>query len=450
MIEGVLAHVLVSSHCASLESKIQSETMQPVLSTLPNGASLLRVPMPAVASVTVLALVNAGRRYEPEKWAGISHFIEHMVFKGTQNFANSQELSAEIDNVGGGFNAFTSKEYTGYYVRLASRYLDTALHVVSDMLCTPQLRQEDITREAQVIREEINMYEDMPMRRIGDVYDELLFEGNLEGSVLGQKETISALTRDDFVEYINNWYGFSNVVFVVAGDEKVVGDEALVEKVETALAKGGADRQAQDHQPFWSGNGYGQDKKRIISKETEQAHFVLGMPSFARNDERRYALSLLSTLLGRTMSSRLFTEIRDKRGLCYYVRSNTDFYHDAGSFDVAAGVDPHRIEEAITATKQEILQVIGEQPVTEQELQGAKQNMIGGLLLELEDTQSVAYWYGLKYLLEGKVETEKEVIQKLEKVSLNEVNQVAKDLIREDQFRLALIGSFKPEDITSI
>lgn len=261
MIEGVLAHVLVSSHCASLESKIQSETMQPVLSTLPNGASLLRVPMPAVASVTVLALVNAGRRYEPEKWAGISHFLEHMVFKGTQNFANSQELSAEIDNVGGGFNAFTSKEYTGYYVRLASRYLDTALHVVSDMLCTPQLRQEDITREAQVIREEINMYEDMPMRRIGDVYDELLFEGNLEGSVLGQKETISALTRDDFVEYINNWYGFSNVVFVVAGDEKVVGDEALVEKVETALAKGGADRQAQDHQPFWSGNGYGQDKK---------------------------------------------------------------------------------------------------------------------------------------------------------------------------------------------
>jgi len=150
------------------------------------------------------------------------------------------------------------------------------------------------------------------------------------------------------------------------------------------------------------------------------------------------------------MSSRLFTEIRDNRGLCYYVRSNTDYYHDAGSFDVAAGVDPHRIEEAITATKQELLQVIAARPVTEKELQGARQNMIGGLLLELEDTQSVAYWYGLKYLLEGVTESEQEVIQKLEKVSLEEVNQVAQEIIREDQVRLALIGPFKPEDIASI
>ena len=424
--------------------------MPPVLSTLSNGASLLRIPMPAVKSVTVLALVNAGRRYEPEEWAGISHFLEHMVFKGTQNFANSQELSAAIDNVGGEFNAFTSKEYTGYYVKLASRYLDVARNVVSDMLCTPKLRPEDITREAQVIREEISMYEDMPMRRIGDVYDELLYNGNLQGEVLGEKETIARLTRDNFVEYISTWYGFENVVFVVAGDENVVGDEALVSKVEEYLAKGGGERQSHEHDSFFENNHYGTEKKRIITKETEQAHFVLGMPSFSRKDKRRYALSLFSTLLGRTMSSRLFTEIRDNRGLCYYVRSNTDFYHDAGSFDVAAGVDPHRIEEAITATRQELLQAIDSRPVTELELKGARQNMIGGLFLELEDTQSVAYWYGLKYLLEGVLETEQEVIQKLEKVTLEEVNQVAKDIIQEDQIRLALIGPFKEEDLSGI
>lgn len=424
--------------------------MQAVLSSLPNGATFLRIPMPAVKSVTVLALVNAGRRYEPNEWAGISHFLEHMVFKGTKNFANSQELSAAIDTVGGDFNAFTSKEYTGYYVKLASRYLDVALNVVSDMLCTAKLRPEDITRESQVIREEINMYEDMPMRRIGDVYDELLYKGNLQGNVLGEKDIISALNQENFLEYINTWYGFGNVVFVVAGDETVVGQESLVDKVGEYLSKGGADRQSHEHESFFNADHYGSANKWIVTKETEQAHFVLGMPSFPRNDPRKYALNLLSTLLGRTMSSRLFTEIRDNRGLCYYIRSNTDFYHDAGSFDIAAGVDPHRIEEAITATKQELLQLLQNRPVTEPELTGARQNMIGGLLLELEDTRSVAYWYGLKYLLEGRVESEQEVIQKLEKVTLDEVNQVAKDLIAEERLRLALIGPFKPEDISSV
>jgi len=422
--------------------------MQAILSDLSNGARLLRIPMPGVKSATVLALVNAGRRYEPEQWAGISHFLEHMVFKGTANFTNSQELSAVIDDVGGEFNAFTSKEYTGYYVKLASRYLDIALNVVSDMLCTPKLRPEDIARESQVIREEINMYEDMPMRRIGEVYDELLYEGtNLAGPVLGRKEVVSALTHDDFASYIHDWYGFGNVVFVVAGDEEFVGDEQLVAKVEQYLSKGGSDRNSKNHDDLLQEGQYGSNKKRVVTKVTEQAHFVLGLPSFSRKDDRRYALNLLSTLLGRTMSSRLFTEIRDKRGLCYYIRSNTDFYHDRGSFDIAAGVDPHRIQEAITAVKQELLDVTSTRPVTEKELQSAKQNMVGGLLLELEDSQSLAYWYGLKQLIEGKIETETEVIQKLEKVTLDQVNELAKTIIKEDQLRLALIGPYQESEI---
>jgi len=422
--------------------------MQTILTTLESGAKLLRLPMPAVKSLTVLALVNTGRRYEPPEWAGISHFLEHLVFKGTQNFANSQELSSAIDTVGGEFNAFTSKEYTGYYVKLASRFADTALHVVSDMLCTPLLRPEDISREVQVIKEEINMYEDMPMRRIGDVYDELLYQGSsLAGEVLGEKDTISRLTRDNFVEYINNWYGFKNVVLVVAGDESVVGDDQLVEKVETAFSKGGAERQARDQSEFFHQQPYGNMQEKIVFKETEQAHFVLGIPSFSRNDNRKYTLSVLSNLLGRTMSSRLFTEIRDKRGLCYYIRSGTDFYHDAGSFFVSAGVDPNRIEEAIVAAKQEVLNVIGNRPVKEKELQGAKQNMIGSLLLELEDTQSVAYWYGLRLLLENVVESEQEVIKRLEAINLEQLNQVANDLFKAEELRLALIGPYQPDEI---
>lgn len=407
--------------------------------------------MPGVKSVTVLALVNAGRRYESEDIAGISHFLEHMVFKGSKNFANSQELAAAIDTVGGEFNAFTSKEYTGYYVKLASRYLDTALNVVTDMLCTPKLREEDIKRESLVITEEINMYEDMPMRNIDDIFDGLMYQNsNLAGSVLGKKETVQGVKRDDFVEYMGKWYGFGNVLIVVAGDETVVNDSNLPAKVEEHLQKGGAERKAEDHKSYLSENIYGEEKRRIVFKETEQAHFILGFPSFPRSDERRYALNLLSTLLGKTMSSRLFTEIRDNRGLCYYIHASTDFYHDGGTFGAAAGVDPHRIVEAITATKQEFRALLEDRPVTEAELQGAKQNIIGRLALEMEDSQSVAYWYGMRLLLDGKLEKPEEVIQRIEKVTLEEVKRVGEQLIDENQLRLALIGPFKDSDLADI
>jgi len=433
------------------EKELYNSSMQPELTTLPNNTRILRIAMPGVKSVTVLALVNAGRRYEDERVAGISHFLEHMVFKGTQNYANSQELSAAIDMVGGEFNAFTSKEYTGYYVKLASRYLDLALNVVTDMLCTPKLREEDIKRESLVITEEINMYEDMPMRNIDDIFDEVMYaNSNLAGKVLGRKETVQAMKHDDFAEYMDAWYGFGNVLLVVAGDETVVNSPDLPQRIEQHLAKGGAERKAADHKAYLSKNIYGNEKRRIVHKETEQAHFILGFPSFARSDERRYALNLLATLLGKTMSSRLFTEIRDNRGLCYYIHASTDFYHDGGTFGAAAGVDPHRIVEAITATKQEFASLLGDRPVTEAELHGAKQNIIGRLALEMEDSQSVAFWYGMRLLLDGKVENPDDVVKRVEKVSLDQVRSVGEDLIKNDDLRLALIGPFKEDDLQGI
>lgn len=418
------------------------------LTTLSNQARLLQIPMPSVQSVTVLALVNAGRRYEPEQWAGISHFLEHMVFKGTAKYANSQELSAEIDRVGGEFNAFTSKEYTGYYVKLASRYTDLALEVVSEMLCTPKLRASDIKRESQVIIEEINMYEDLPMHRISDVYDEMLFAGtNLAGNVLGTKEVVSSLQRKDFLEYINEWYGFKNVVIVVAGDEKVIKDAGFQAKVEEYFSKGGQERQAHDHQEFWQPGAYSQHRKSIVSKETEQARFILGLPAFDRYDQRKYSLSVLSTLLGKTMSSRLFTQIRDKLGLCYYIRSGTDHYHDVGTFAASAGVDPRRINEAIQATKLEFEKLLDQEPPTAMEVQAAKQNMIGRFLLQIEDSQSVASWMGMKLLLENKVVTPAQIIKEIESVDLDKVKAVVQALIKPEEWRLALIGPYQADDI---
>ena len=420
------------------------------LSTLKNGATLLRVPLPSSKSVTVLALVNAGRRYETAPLAGISHFLEHMVFKGTASYPNAQVLSSVIDEVGGEFNAFTSKEYTGYYVKLASRYMQTALDVVTDMLCVPELRQEDIDREVNVIVEEINMYEDMPMRNIQDIFDELMFsQSNLSGRILGSKETVRALSSEDFKQYMNEWYGFKNVVVVVAGDDSVVDDESLVATVEQMLSKGGDERRAGEHASFLT-KQYGDERKRIVFKETEQAHFVMGLPTFSREDSRRYALSVLSTLLGKTMSSRLFTEIREKRGLCYYVRSEMDFYRDVGVFGAAAGVDPKRINEAVAATKHEFLAALSEKPITEKEVVAAKQNLVGSLALELEDSQSVAGWYGMKQLLEGKVETEEEATARIEAVTLTDVVSVLEDVVKEEALRFALIGPFTPEKITEI
>lgn len=415
---------------------------------LPNGATFLQIPMEGVKSATVLALINAGRRYEDEKVAGISHFLEHMVFKGTKYYPTAQALAESIDNVGGEFNAFTSKEYTGYYAKLASRYLDTALNVVTDMVCTPILRQEDIDRESGVIVEEINMYEDMPMRNIQDIFDMLMFEGsNLEGKILGTKETVKSLKTEDFQAYMNEWYGFKNVVIVVAGDAEMVGSKDLADRVAAYLEKGGSDRKSSSHKPFFT-NQYGSKRTRIVHKKTEQAHFVLGFPSYPRGDERKYALSVLTTLMGKTMSSRLFSEVREKRGLCYYVRAENDFYHDVGVFGAAAGVDPSRLQEALNVTVGEFQSLISDKPVREEEVHAAKQNLIGSLLLELEDSQSLAGWHGMKQLLEGKVESEEEVVARIEAVTLEAVQAVAKDLIKPGTMRFGLIGPFNEGDIT--
>lgn len=421
-----------------------------MIDTLASGLTVLRIPMEGLQSITVMALVNAGSRYEQDAQAGISHFLEHMVFKGTQRYPTAQVLSEAIDQVGGVFNAFTSKEYTGYYVKLASRDAHLALDVVTDMLCVPQLRQEDVTRESTVIIEEINMYEDLPMDNVGEVFEDLMFEGNnLARRILGSKETVGGMQADQLRAYIHQWYGFKNVVLVVAGDAAAVNDAGLLATIDEMTKKGGADRQADPHESYWT-KVYGHKRKSIVFKKTEQAHFVFGFPGYHRTHPNRYQLAVLSTLLGKTMSSRLFLEIREKRGLCYYVRSNNDVYHDTGVFGASAGVDPKRVEEAIAATRNEFFALLGERPVTDAEVQAAKQNIIGRLLLDMEDSQSVAVWNGMRQLLEGQVQTLEEVIASVEAVTRSQVDAVAHELIKPDELRFALIGPFQESDIKSV
>ena len=420
------------------------------LTTFDSDLTLLRVPMPSLKSVTVLALVNAGSRYEPARWWGISHFLEHMVFKGTEKYPDAQTLSAAVDAVGAKFNAFTSKEYTGYYVKAASKHLPLALDVVSDMLLTPRLRQKDIDREKGVIIEEINMYADMPSARISSLFEEMMFNTETIGhEVIGTKETVSALTSEDFQKYIHQWYGLKNVILILAGDDKVLESPETLELVKRMFQKGDPKmRHAAAHAENLGKNPLTQNKLLVEYKKTEQAHFVMGFPSFSREDEGRHAATLLGVILGGSMSSRLFSEVREKRGLCYYIHADTDFYHDTGVFGASAGVDPKRVEEAVEVTISEFMALVnGKKPVTQADLRKAKDFISGKFVLDLEDSESVAQYFGMKQLLLGRIETPTDLLEKFMSVTLEEVHAVAKQLIRPGELRFAIIGPFEDKKV---
>lgn len=410
--------------------------------------------MPAVQSVTVLALVNAGSRYEPSEWWGISHFLEHMVFKGTKNYPDAQALSGAVDAVGAKFNAFTSKEYTGYYVKAAAKRLRLALDVVSDMLLTPALRQEDIDREKGVIIEEINMYADMPSSHIGNLFEQMMFQmGTLGHDVIGNKQTVSSLKSSDFQAYINQWYGLRNVVLILAGDDQVLQQTQTLELVQEMFSKGeSSTRQAAQFNEHLGPAPVTDQKILVEFKQTEQAHFILGFPSVPRTDKYRHALSLLGIILGGGMSSRLFSEVREKRGLCYYIHSDTDFYHDTGIFGASAGVDPQRVEEAVQVTVEEFMSLVNsKKPPTEAELRKAKEFIAGKFVLDLEDSESVAQYYGMKQLLLRQVETPDELLKRYMAVTLEDVQCIAQQVIQPEQMRFAIIGPFqKPEQFQKL
>ncbi len=420
------------------------------LDVLPSGLRVIRVPMPAVESVTVLALVNVGSRYEEPRVWGISHFLEHMVFKGTEKYTDAQALASAVDAIGAKFNAFTSKEYTGYYVKSTSREIDLALDVVSDMLLAPRLRQEDIDREKGVIIEEINMYADMPASHIANLFERMTYDENSLGhDIIGTKQTVSTFTTADFQQHLHKWYGRGNIVLILSGDDRVIKQEKLLAKVDQLFQKGSAKQRLSSAATEHFGLPPLRSERLLVEeRQTEQAHFVFGFPAIKRSDDRRQALLLLSVVLGSNMSSRLFSEVREKRGLCYYIHSDIDFYHDIGLFGGSAGVDPKRVEEAVSVTIAEFAAVAdGTKPVTAAELQRAKDYITGKFVLDLEDSESVAQYFGMKELLLGEIETPDELLKKYMAVTLDEVNSLAKEFLIRDQLRFAIIGPFKDKGV---
>ncbi|MGD9128883.1 MAG: pitrilysin family protein [Candidatus Woesebacteria bacterium] len=419
------------------------------LDKLKSGLKVIRIPMNSIESLTVLALVNTGSRYEKEKQEGIAHFLEHMIFKGSEKYPDAQTLATAVDSVGANFNAFTSKEYMGFYVKAAAKHSELALDVISDMLLKPKLRQADIEREKKVIIEELNMYVDNPSHHVANLFDNMVYRGSgLSHDIVGRKETIMSFKTNDFQNFLNQFFGLANTVLILSGKKSLVENNKILEELDKFFSKTPDFRTTQDKNldigKFLSENPISVDKLHLEYRKTEQAHFVMGWPAIKRKSKKRYALTLLSVILGGNMSSRLFSELREKRGLCYYINSDIDQFHDGGVFGASAGVDVSRVEEAIKLAIAEFAAIAdGSKAISDKELRKAKDHLLGKMVLGFEDSEAVAQYFGMKQLLMGQIETPDEVLKKVQAVSKEEIEALAKEIVKPAELRLALIGPFK-------
>jgi predicted Zn-dependent peptidase len=403
---------------------------------LSNGLRVLTAPLDHAQSVTCYIMLAAGSRYENTNNRGIAHFAEHMFFKGTERRPTAKDIALEVDRFGGEFNAFTSKEYTGYYIRCAGEQRDQALDVLVDMIRNSRFDSEELEREKGVIVEEMNMYFDTPRDYVSSVYDELLFGDNPLGwETLGTKETVTGATRETFLDYLSSWYRPERMVVGVAG---MTGDDLLprleellgdLDQIDTGTpAPAAVERSAEP-------------RVSILAKDSDQANVCLGIPSYPLDHPDRYALQLLGTVLGTGMSSRLFLEVRERRGLAYYVYALNSSYTDAGTLVSQAGVDLKRADEAVGVIAKEFKR-IGDEPVPADELEKARALAKGRFVLQTESPNGLLL-YGLRReVLEGRAVEPSELLAGLDAVTVEDVYRVGQDVIAGQGLRLAMIGPF--------
>lgn len=408
--------------------------------TLKNGLRIVTVPMKDTPTATVLVLVEAGSKYETKDINGLSHFLEHMCFKGTVNRPKASDISHELDSLGAQFNAFTSQEFTGYYAKAQAKKLPQLINIIADMYINPIFDEKEIEKEKGVIVEEINMYEDMPHRHVQEIFSYLLYGDQPAGwDIAGTRENVRAMTRDHFVQYRDKHYVSKGTIVIVAGniDEKKVRKIVAQEFSKISTAKKHAKDRVKEKQS--------EPALAIKEKKTDQMHLVLGVRSYDVNDKRLPALRVLAAALGGGMSSRLFYRMRDQMGVCYYVRASTDEFTDHGAFTISAGVDKNRLIESVQAILEECRRFILE-PLSATELQKTKDYISGNLFLGLESSDAVAEYTGMQEIMRREIKKPTDVIAKIEKVTASDVRKVAQDLFRDETLNLAVIGDVKEGD----
>jgi predicted Zn-dependent peptidase len=403
---------------------------------LDNGVRLVLKHIPKMESAAVGVWVSAGSRNEDTKNSGISHFIEHMVFKGTSS-RSGRDIKEEIEGRGGSLNAFTSEEMTCYFAKVSGRHVNTALDVLSDIVLNPGMKNKDIERERKVIIEEIKMYRDLPNHRVHDILTELLWPGHSLGfSIAGDIGSVSSITRQDIIDYRKNNYLPLNTAVVLCGNinyKNVIEQTKKIFRLKTEKRPGPLiDFVNKQDRPV----------SKFSYKDTEQSHLAMGVHTPGKDHEDKYALILLHIILGANMSSRLFENIREKRGLAYEIGSELRKYKDTGAFVINAGIEHGKVKETVSLVMKE-LRRIRKQLVSAEELNRAKEFFKVQLLMSLEDTMDHMLWVGEKLISSGKVPDKKSIIKKMMSISVDDLRRVGNSIFNNENLNLALIGPVK-------
>jgi predicted Zn-dependent peptidase len=400
--------------------------------TLKNGLRIITVPQKGTQAVTVLVLVGTGSKYEKKEISGISHFLEHMYFKGTRKRPSALAVSETLDKIGGIYNAFTSEEFTGYFAKVSAEKTDLALDWVSDIYLNSLLPKKEVEKERGVIIEELNMYFDTPMIYIGELWKTLLYGDQPAGwDIVGSRESVAKISQKQLLDYMNSQYVASNTIVCAAGK---ISASQMVNKIKDCFSGIKATRPTPKSLVVEK-----QKKPEVLlfQKKTDQAHLALGVRTFNLFHPQRYALELLAVILGGMMSSRLFSEVREKLGIAYYIKTNVDLDSDTGYLVTQAGVDNRKVDLAIATVLKEILRA---------ELKKAKDHIKGKMVLLLEASDARASFYAGQELLEGRTFSPQEIFKKIDKVTPNDILKVAGEVFQPKKLNLALIGPFKEKE----
>jgi len=391
-------------------------------------------------AISFLVLVGTGSKYETKEINGISHFLEHMFFKGTKKRPNTLAIAETLDGVGGEYNAFTSNEMTGYWAKVSSQHQDIALDWISDIFLNSKLEEKEIEIEKGVIVEEINMGLDTPISYVNDLWDKILYGDQPAGwRIIGEKENILRFNRGKITDYLKNHYSSLNTIICAAGDIKPRIIEEKIKKyfknINTAKPRQKKEVKEKQNKP----------ESLIYFKKTDQTHLCLGVRAYNIFHSQKYALMLLATILGGNMSSRLFISVRERRGLAYYIRTIPESNLDTGCLVTSAGVDHKNVEEVIKLILKEY-QSFKDKTITEKELQRAKDYYRGTMNLSLESSDSQASFYTSQELFKKEILSPEEIFKKIDRVTINDIKKVAVDIFQPDKLNLALIGPFKEKE----
>ncbi len=407
------------------------------LNNLKNGLTLITVNLPHLDSVTTMIAVGAGSRYETKQINGISHFLEHMFFKGSRKYPTAEQIANLVDGIGAINNAATDKEVTYYWIKSSAKHLELSLDILSSMIKESLLSEEEIQREKGVIVEELRMYRDNPTRYVWDLYENLQF-GNqpLGWDIGGDEATVTSLNREDFVKYMSSLYSPKNMVLCLVGK--------LPQDIERKAQNYFFDLPANSQFTPKPYKKLSQSKPKvgIFYKKTDQANLVLGVEGYNRYDKRKYAASVLGAILGEGMSSRLFIQVRERRGLAYHVSASSGSYKDTGAFTVYAGLKLEKVYEGLEVIKAELERTVSEK-VTQEELKKAKEMERGRLALRSESTNFLAEYFGIKFILDREIETFEDYLKKIDAVTAQDIQEVAKELFAKQRYNLEVVGPFR-------